>query len=157
MSKLNEHLWSGIIHRSETGEERKEYNVDLLDCEELFEYVKRKYKGCGPEPDNIGWYLVNDMKVCVGFSPKREEYTQSIHFNKKDGHCNLKGLGTKHLETFLLEDKHYVGVKDARNNVFIFTRTNTDFLKLLDDYIEWCEKYPKYSYARDHIRKKIER
>lgn len=35
LSMINEHLWSGIIHRSETGETRKEDDVNLItDVEE---------------------------------------------------------------------------------------------------------------------------
>lgn len=41
---LNEHLWSGIIHRSETGEERKEDDVNLLDNKGLYKYLKKRYK-----------------------------------------------------------------------------------------------------------------
>lgn len=40
---LNEHLWSGIIHRSETGEVRKEDDIDLLDINEFLDYLTRNY------------------------------------------------------------------------------------------------------------------
>ena len=43
MSRLNEHLWSGIIHRSETGESRKEDDVDLLDIDQFQEYLNDHY------------------------------------------------------------------------------------------------------------------
>lgn len=44
MKELTEHLWSGIIHRSETGETRKEDNVDLLDWEQFEDYLNDHYK-----------------------------------------------------------------------------------------------------------------
>jgi hypothetical protein len=44
MRRLTEHLWSGIIHRSETGETRKEDDVDLLDIDEFFDYLNNHYE-----------------------------------------------------------------------------------------------------------------
>jgi hypothetical protein len=43
MIMLNEHLWSGIIRRSETGEARKEDDIDLLDINEFRDYLTRNY------------------------------------------------------------------------------------------------------------------
>ena len=43
MRRMNEHLWSGIIHRSETGETRKEDDINLLDSDGLFEYIIDHY------------------------------------------------------------------------------------------------------------------
>lgn len=40
---MNEHLWSGIIHRSETGEERKEDDINVLDLEGFKEWLKKHY------------------------------------------------------------------------------------------------------------------
>ena len=44
MRGLTEHLWSGIIHRSETGKPRKEDDVDLLDICEFFDYLNNHYE-----------------------------------------------------------------------------------------------------------------
>lgn len=43
MNEINEHLWSGIIHRSETGETRKEDNVDFLDRENFYHWMLDHY------------------------------------------------------------------------------------------------------------------
>ena len=43
LSQINEHLWSGIIKRSETGEVRKEDDVDLLDIDQFQEYLNDHY------------------------------------------------------------------------------------------------------------------
>lgn len=46
MSKLNEHLWSGIIHRSETGEVRKENDLDsITDRYEFKDYLNDHFNG----------------------------------------------------------------------------------------------------------------
>lgn len=44
MRRITEHLWSGIIHRSETGKPRKEDDVDLLDICEFFDYLNNHYE-----------------------------------------------------------------------------------------------------------------
>lgn len=75
MSKMNEHLWSGIIHRSETGETRKEDSVDFLDRDELVDYICNNYEfdqslgHCNiARVDSKGMYLLGYLKKSqIGF------------------------------------------------------------------------------------------
>ena len=41
--ELTEHLWSGIIHRSETGEVRKEDDVNILSKKDFYDYILDHY------------------------------------------------------------------------------------------------------------------
>ena len=45
MTKTNESIWSNINKRSEGNLERKEDNVDFLDINDFYEYIKVHYKG----------------------------------------------------------------------------------------------------------------
>jgi hypothetical protein len=161
MGKLNEHLWSGIIHRSETGESRKENDVDFLDMNSLLDYIQKRYDGCyGFGNIGITFNESTALRIYVGFSLKSNILTQVLTFYKDK--CNEDKCrcviwptsGEKSLNTFL-QEREYETKTDVTDVNVKDIETNRQFLKLLDDYIEWCDEHPEY--APSHIQKKKER
>jgi hypothetical protein len=156
MNRLNEHLWSGIIHRSETGEVRKEDDVDFLDMEELLEYIQERYIDCLNFPIGVTTNNEKALHIYVGVDQGYSRFFQTIMFYSDQKCCNVWTYdGVLSLDAFLQKK----GYKSNTNGVYGLTcndiQTNNQLLKLLDSFIEWCDKNPKY--APVHIQKKKKR
>lgn len=165
MSKLNEHLWSGIIHRSETGEERKEDSVDSLDLRGLLDYIDENYESpwyCSIFKKRDGnCYAIVKINGHIGSG----RIFQSIEFHEYDNFCEIlvdrESGGRRSLYNYLQKRGYDVKLhmRETMGIVYLIKcndiKTNKQFLKLLDGVIEWNEQNPKYSLGLDHIRKKI--
>jgi hypothetical protein len=138
--RVNEHLWSGIIRRSETGEVRKEDDVDLLDKSELVDYIERNYKCIWKHH-----IYINSINISVGGSIRMGSTETISYFN--DGHCELRSVEWGTLNKYLQEKGYNVKpiytIYDENIVMCHNIKTNTQFLKLLDDFIEWCNQYFK--------------
>lgn len=76
---VNEHLWSSIIYRSETGTRRKEDNLDLLDITDFFQYIYNNYTfdaSCGPCDMN---YLDDDGIILRGYLKKSKIFLMYVY------------------------------------------------------------------------------
>ena len=152
MNRLNEHLWSGIIHRSETGEVRKEDDVDFLDMEELLDYIRERYTDC---PNfSIGSTSVDEktLHIYVGVDQGYSHFLQTISFASDQEYCHIWTVDGKLSLNAFLQKKGYNPNNNAMGSTCNDIQTNNQFLKLLDSFIEWCDKNPKYAPA--HIKKK---
>ncbi len=146
MNKLNEHLWSGIIHRSETGETRKEDDVNLLDVNGFIDYLTSHY-------DLYPNYL-NDAFSIEIYSNYQDDYITGITFRYvmdstksiicvvSDGNANS---AIKHVHLFSDEFKKKYNITLIKNlydkTDFIINKMmrNSDCIHFLDDYIEMCK------------------
>ena len=153
MNRLNEHLWSGIIHRSETGEVRKEDDVNFLDMEELLEYIRERYTDC---PNfSIGSTSVDEktLHIYVGVDQGHSHFLQTIMFASDREYCHIwTEDGVVSLDAFLQKKGYNSNPNVIVGSTYNDIQANNQFLKLLDSFIEWCDKHPEYALA--HIQKK---
>ena len=126
---LYEHLWSGIIHRSETGEERKENDVNLFDLLQLVEYLENRYnkKGdiCYNRNENRIYLFSNliDLKYALNDSCIIElapTFTGSYHLDKY--------FSQEILTKYNFQESNRRGKYDING------LTNKDFIEILDDH-----------------------
>jgi hypothetical protein len=126
---INEHLWSGIIHRSETGEVRKEDDVNLFDLLQLVEYLENKYNKKG---DIL--YNEREKKIYLFLGDINLEYTLNdtctIEFSSKFVNCyRLDQYFSQEILT-----KYNFRVRDRGREYDIKGLTNKDVIEIIDDY-----------------------
>lgn len=150
---INEHLWSGIIHRSETGEERKEDNVNLLDFDGLYNYLNKHYKS----KDNAKLFKqirslfkqngIKNVKKSIycypctqpKFGPKVD-----VEFNTTINTCTLRfylkntkqEINVQQVVNFIKTDGFEMLYQDDDGGDYIIsTPDNKSFIKLWNDVI----------------------
>lgn len=126
---LYEHLWSGIIHRSETGEERKENDVNLFDLLQLVEYLENRYNKKG---DVL--YNQNENRIYLFLGDINFEYTLN-----DTGTIELTPTftGSYHLDKYFSQEiltKYNFQDRDRGREYDIKGLTNKDFIEIIDDY-----------------------
>ena len=156
LSMINEHLWSGIIHRSETGETRKEDDVNLItDVEEWVEYLEEHYSGLytityqTEKKIELSLYYYDDdyyiREVIFCYIMNSNDcYIEYIKAkgNRKalynDGYSENNLYSKEFIEKY---DIHYKGENRYRYMRYNINKhmTNIDCIKFLDDYIKMCE------------------
>lgn len=126
---LYEHLWSGIIRRSETGEERKENDVNLFDLLQLVEYLENRYNKKG---DIL--YNQNENRIYLFLGDINFEYTLN-----DTGTIELTPTftGSYHLDKYFSQEiltKYNFQDRDRGREYDIKGLTNKDFIEIIDDY-----------------------
>ena len=126
---LYEHLWSGIIRRSETGEERKENDVNLFDLLQLVEYLENRYNKKG---DVL--YNQNENRIYLFLGDINFEYTLN-----DTGTIELTPTftGSYHLDKYFSQEiltKYNFQDRDRGREYDIKGLTNKDFIEIIDDY-----------------------
>lgn len=126
---INEHLWSGIIHRSETGEDRKENDVNLFDLIQFVEYLENRYN----EKGNI-LYNQNENRIYLFLDRINVKYTLNDD-------CTI-GLNKAfpndyHLDEYFSQEiltKYNFQENNRSREYNINGLTNKDFIDILDDH-----------------------
>lgn len=157
---LTEHLWSGIIHRSETGETRKEDSVDLLDLKGFTEYIQNHYEIPSTNGGTVAGYsktlfliqLINQKRKSAWITKRKNtpfifSTDEPIIADKVGQKYSLTPTETKTL--FLFDDEKSSYKNYELNDVI----NNNDVLKFLNDCISIITKLNKYNL--DDIIKKV--
>ena len=136
--ELTEHLWSGIIHRSETGEVRKEDDVNLLDKEGLFNYILKHYNF----PSNQ-FYVFRNAHMAFGLTTKNlTDYIINYYEYKSYEYVTIVMNGSRLVPSDIVEFLKKHGIKtniDIFTNQIMFTPPidNKSFLEIFDLVIEY--------------------
>lgn len=158
MKKLTEHLWSGIIRRSETGEDRKEDDVNVLDWESFKEYMNDRYVVYGEKPCKSyisGKSLILSINNHSSYGVLlRERIGESycIIVTHRSDNTNWQGLffTTEMKKKYGIEDKKLKRLPLAEYRINL--QTNKDILHFIDDFI----KMPKFDdFNNDTMIKKV--
>ena len=137
MGRLNEHLWSGIIHRSETGEVRKEDDVDLLDIEQFQEYLNDHYEIFGRNEVSCS----NSKRTSIFIFLYRGAYDTAYICTPT---TNIEYYFDGTLPSYILENtlsnefknKYIMHKSEFSNRYKTNIKTNTDVLHFIDDFIK---------------------
>ena len=153
LSKITESIWSDMQDRSSGETVRKEDDVNLLDCDGLYEYLNQHYKGIVPYAfiTNIGGMLSvpiirGTVHICVWYSPESKIKTVSIGdgmISQVDGLLNLlydnfsiKEINGKHdNDEYRL---YWLSPKDGSEI------TNKFFIDVIDFLLENIPNSPNY-------------
>ena len=138
MKELYEHLWCGIIHRSETGEVRKEDDVNLLSKEEFYDYILDHYNF----PD-LGKSIYSYSKYAMAFALVKNMGYSITYYYDDDTVC---------AQIYRPTDKGWDLIDFFKNNGYDYNdyRTffridlpngNQDFLKLFDLIVDYFQKH----------------
>jgi hypothetical protein len=139
---LNEHLWSGIIHRSETGEERKEDDVNLLDFDGLCDYLNKQYKS----KDNTELFKQESKFVyCYPCTQSTDGLKATMTFHPNLNVCSLEfflkrypnqKINIQQVVSFIKTDGFETSYQDVDCGYYLMsTPDNKSFIKLWDDVI----------------------
>ena len=152
LSEITESIWSDMHDRSAGDTVRKEDDINLLDCDGLYEYLNQHYKGIVPYAfiTNIGGMLSVPIirgfeHNCVWYSPESEIKAVSIGdgmISQVDGLLNLlydnfsiKEINGKHDDEYTL---YWISPKDGSEV------TNKFFIDVIDFLLENIPKSPNY-------------
>lgn len=143
---INEHLWSRIIHRSETGESRKEDDINLLDVDGFRDYLTNHY-------DLYPNYWNDAFSIEIYFN-YLDEYITRITFHyamnsTKSTICVISdGNANSAIKQVHLFSDEFIKKYDITLIENIFDKSdfainkmmrNSDCIQFLDDYIEMCK------------------
>ena len=150
MSPLNESIWSDIQDRSSGDTVRKEDDVDILDREQFFDYLKDIYKPTTSIYDIRDFSVTNEILVPIlmhdaAMRPKSSMYVsieysdediteKSIIISKKMGN-NAPDLVEKIKEEFNTEDFQHAAYRGAHIKIYpkdTSIITNSFFIKVVD-------------------------
>ena len=153
LSEITESIWSDMQDRSAGDTVRKEDDINLLDCDGLYDYINKNYKRIAPFAfiTNIGGMLSvpiirGTVHNCVWYSPESEIKAVSIGdgmISQVDGLLNLlydnfsiKEINGKH------DDDEYtlywISPKDGSEV------TNKFFIAVIDFLLENIPNSPQY-------------
>ena len=168
---INEHLWSGIIHRSETGEVRKENDLDsITDHYEFKDYLNDHFNGFiynsaeGQEEKSVDICLYTTstlysilksiyLHYYMSSNIFTIEYIFSDSLSYDSGDFNTNTLFSKefkkkydiHYRSTGKYRKTFKGNKKMDNNMCV---------QFLDDFIKMCENKECEKYQYCSIKKK---
>ena len=152
LSEITESIWSDMQDRSAGDTVRKEDDINLLDCDGLYDYINKNYKRIAPFAfiTNIGGMLSVPIirgfeHNCVWYSPESEIKAVSIGdgmISQVDGLLNLlydnfsiKEINGKHDDEYTL---YWISPKDGSEV------TNKFFIDVIDFLLENIPNSPNY-------------
>ena len=153
LSKITESIWSDMQDRSAGDTVRKADDINLLDCDELYEYLNQHYKGIVPYAfiTNIGGMLsvpiIRDtVHICVWYSPESKIKTVSIGdgmISQVDGLLNLlyDNFSIKEINGKRDNDEYRLYWLSPKDGSEI---TNKFFIDVIDFLLENIPNSPKY-------------
>ena len=137
---VNEHLWSGIIHRSETGEVRKEDDVNILSKKDFYDYILDHYTF----PSDLNKVVHTYTKYAMAFSlAKNLGYSITYYYYDDKDVC---------AQIYRPTDEGWDLVDFFENNGYEYNdfgtffriylpNGNQDFLKLFDLIVDYFQKH----------------
>ena len=153
LSEITESIWSDIQDRSMGKTVRKEDDVNLLDCDGLYEYLNQHYKGIVPYAfiTNIGGMLSvpiirGTVHICVWYSPESKIKTVSIGdemISQVDGLLNLlyDNFSIKEINGKRDDDEYTLYWLSPKDGSEI---TNKFFIDVIDFLLENIPNSPNY-------------
>ena len=153
LSKITESIWSDMQDRSSGETVRKEDDVNLLDCDGLYEYLNQHYKGIVPYAfiTNIGGMLSvpiirGTVHICVWYSPESKIKTVSIGdgmISQVDGLLNLlyDNFSIKEINGKRDNDEYRLYWLSPKDGSEI---TNKFFIDVIDFLLENIPNSPNY-------------
>ena len=153
LSEITESIWSDMQDRSAGDTVRKEDDINLLDCDGLYEYLNQHYKGIVPYAfiTNIGGILsvpiIRDTaNNCVMYNYKLEIKSVSIVYeivNQVDGLLNLlyDNFSIKEINEKHDDDEYTLYWLSPKDGSEI---TNKFFIDVIDFLLENIPNSPNY-------------
>ena len=153
LSEITESIWSDMQDRSAGETVRKEDDINLLDCDGLYEYLNQHYKRIAPFAfiTNIGGMLSvpiirGTVHNCVWYSPESEIKAVSIGdgmISQVDGLLNLlyDNFSIKEINEKCDDDEYRLYWLSPKDGSEI---TNKFFIDVIDFLLENIPNSPNY-------------
>lgn len=145
MKKLSESIWSDMQDRSVGDVVRKEDDINLLDSDELYDYLNNHYKGIVPYALILNTYgilsvpIIRDVtNMCIMYNPESKMNAISI---PSEIVTNVDGLLNLLHDNFLVKEMNGIYLISPKKLSKI---TNKFFIDVIDFLLENIPESPNY-------------